>query len=163
MELKDMAPMIEQMKTNIASIEAKAEAQGAAGAEALKLAQEAKAQLTAIEAKQGITPDEQKAELKAHGTTMQAQFDELATKIGKGDTGGEVKTLGREIKDFMEDKYFKGLVKGQQGQSDLFKMFNSDSKAKVRFELDAKTLLMGELEAKTMTLTGNLTGVAFAT
>jgi hypothetical protein len=45
----------------------------------------------------------------------------------------------------------------------MFKMFNSDARAKVRFELDAKTLLMGELEAKTMLLSTNLTGVAFAT
>jgi hypothetical protein len=164
MELKDMAPMIEQMKTNIASIEAKAEAQGTAGAEALKLAQEAKTQLTAIEAKQGITPDELKTQLSEHGKTFQAQFDELATKIGKGvSDNGEIKTLGRAIKDELSDKFFKNLKHGEQGQSDMFKMFNSDKQAKVRFELDAKTLLMGELEAKTMTLSGNLTGVAFAT
>ena len=171
MELKDMAPMIEQMKTNIASIEAKAEAQGTAGAEALKLAQEAKAQLTAIEAKQGITPDELKAELKAHGTTMQAQFDELATKMGKQATTDEAKTLKSAIMDGVKE-YFPdynpnplgiGAQIQAQPQGTLLKMFANDKNAKLRIPLFANTILPMDQEAKTMTLTGNLTGPAFAT
>jgi len=174
MELKDMAPMIEQMKDNIASIEAKAEAQGKAGEEALKLAQEAKDKLTAIEAKQGITPDELKAQLKEHGAEFQAQFDQLAVKLGKPTGNEEAKTLSSVILDGVKD-YFPesnlnpvGLGSVQPAQSKLMKMFANDRQAKLSIPLAANTILptaadISMFEQKTMTLGGNLTGPAFAT
>lgn len=171
MELKDMAPMIEQMKTNIASIEAKAEAQGQTGAEALALAKEAKEKLAAIEAKSGITPDELKAALKEHGTEFQAQFDQLATKMGKPTSNEEAKTLKSAIMDGVKD-YFPeynpnplgvGASIVEQPQGKLLKMFANDKQAKLRIPLFANTILPTDIEEKTMTLSGNLTGPAFAT
>lgn len=171
MELKDMAPMIEQMKTNIANIELKAEAQGKDGAEALALAKEAKEKLTSIEAKQGITPDELKAQLKAHGEEFQAQFDQLATKIGKPTSTEEAKTLKSAIMDGVKDFFpdynpnplGTGMAVADNPQGKLLKMFYNDRQAKLRIPLYANTILPTDVEEKTMTLSGNLTGPAFAT
>ena len=171
MELKDMAPMIETMKNNIASIEAKAEANGKDGAEALSLAKEAKEKLAAIEAKAGITPDELKAQLKAHGEEFQAQFDQLATKLGKATTTQEAKTLQSAIMDGVKEFFPDydpnplGIAVKQPMQGTLLKQFATDRNAKLRIPLFANTILPTDvdLEAKTMTLSGNLTGPAFAT
>ena len=171
MELKDMAPMIEQMKTNIANIEAKAEAQGQAGAEALALAKEAKEKLIAIEAKNGITPDELKAQLKEHGLEFQAQFDQLATKMGKQTTTDAPKSLKESIMDGVKE-FFPGYDPNPLGvgsavadnpQGNLLKMFYNDRQAKLRIPLFANTVLPTDIEQKEMTLSGNLTGPAFAT
>lgn len=170
-----MAPLIEQMKTNIAGIEAKAEALGKDGADALALAKEAKAQLTAIEAKQGITPDELKNELKAHGESMQAQFDQLATKMGKATPqGSERKTFQESIMDGLKEHFPAynpnplGTNAVTPAQGNLLKMFASDRQAKLSIPLFANTILpssaeVDAMESKTMTLGGNLTGPAFAT
>lgn len=175
-ESKQITAGIAAMQENLKNIEAKAEKQGKDGEEALKLANEAKAKLAEIEekAKGNLSGEEVKTLLKEHGSEMQAQFDELATKIGKNTTiyGGENKTLGDAIMDGTKSLFpdYNGnpvglAPKEQPPMGQLLKMFHSDRQAKYRIELAANTVLPTDIDIqkKTMTLTGNLTGAAWAT
>lgn len=176
-ETKGLTDGIKSMQDNLKKIEDTAKLQGEAGEKALKLAEEAKSALEAIETKMkgNITADEAKSLLKEHGETMQKQFDELATKIGKGMVQtGERKSLTESmmegVKEFFPDHNGNplGLGAATPPQGKLLKMFQSDRHAKITIPLFANTILptaaeIDHFEQKVMTLGTNLTGPAYAT
>jgi len=146
MELELIEKQVKQIGENLntfkSSIDEMAKKSGVDAAEAHRIANEVKSK---IDSMTFATPED----LKAFGTEMQKQFDELAAISKKADANRpETKGLDYAIEESLKDLFPNRGEKGVPGQSDLYKKMKSQND-KFRIELP---------ELKTMTLAASLTG-----